>query len=224
MTTASKVGSPSCSMDKPKPASSSQLTLGGFGSGNVVSLDGGKRLRLDDKVDFWPRTGAWLAPTTGQKGTGVTSMLAFLVEERERSGQAVPNPVPIKSQRRVICSYCREAAQLHLGTDVYPHRIDLAERYYWVCWPCDAGVACHLRDDGQQPLGELANEELRGARSSAHAAIDPLWKDGVMTRDAAYEWLSQATRIPRIRCHIGMLDPTECRLVVEVVAARSDFP
>jgi hypothetical protein len=211
-------------MNKPKQASSSQLTLGGFGSGNVVSLDGGKRLRLDDKVDFWPRTAAWRAVPTGEEGTGVTSMLAFLVKERERSGRSVPKPVPIETRRRVTCSYCRKAAQLHGGKDVYPHRKDLAERNFWVCWPCDAWVACHIRDDGQQPLGELANEELRAARTSAHAAFDPLWKDGAMTRDAAYAWLSEATRIPGVRCHIGMMDARECRLVVDAVTARSDLP
>ena len=211
-------------MNKPKQASSSQHTLGGFGSGNVVSLDGGKRLRLDDKVDFWPRTGAWRALSMGQEGTGVTSMLAFLVKERERSGQSVPKPVPMQTQRRVICNYCQAAAQLHGGKDVYPHRKDLAERNFWVCWPCEAWVGCHIGGDGQQPLGELANEELRAARMSAHVAFDPLWKDGAMTRDAAYQWLSEVTRIPRVRCHIGMMDAGECRLVVDAVTARSDFP
>ena len=58
-------------MNKPKQASISQHTLGGFGSGNVVSLDGGKRLRLDDKVgvvkpgllgsdDFFTRAFDWM--------------------------------------------------------------------------------------------------------------------------------------------------------------------
>lgn len=211
-------------MNKPKQASSEQLTLGAFGKGNVVSLDGGKRLRLDDKVDFWPGTGTWRVLPTGQEGIGVTSMLAFLVKERESSGQPMPVPVPLTTQRRVICNYCRKAAQLHGGKDVYPHRKDLAVRNFWVCWPCDAWVGCHIGGDGQQPLGELANEELRAARMSAHAAFDPLWKDGEMTRDAAYEWLSETTGIPRVRCHIGMMDAVECRLVVSAVTCRSDFP
>jgi hypothetical protein len=209
-------------MNKPKEASSSQLTLGAFGTGSVVTLDGGKRLRLDDKVDFWPSTGSWKVLSTGQEGIGVTSMFAFLEQERERVGLAAPKPVPIKTQRRVNCRYCQKAAQLHRGTDVYPHRDDLAERYYWVCWPCDAWVGCHVPGDGQHPLGELANEEVRAARRSAHAAFDPLWKDGEMSRHAAYDWLSEALRIPRIRCHIGMMDADECRLVVSAVASRSD--
>ena len=102
--------------------------------------------------------------------------------------------------------------------DVYPDRKDLAERNSWVRWPCDAWVGCHIGGDEQQPPGELANEELRAARISAHAAFDPLWKDGAMNRDAAYEWLSEATRIP-----IGMMDARKCRLDVAAVASRSDF-
>jgi hypothetical protein len=211
-------------MTKPKQASSGQLMLGAFGQGNVVSLDGGKRLRLDDKVDFWPGTGQWKVEATGQEGIGMTSMLAFLEQERERSGQPVPPRVPIPTQRRLRCNYCGKPAQLHGGKDVYPHRKDLAERKFWVCWPCNAWVGCHAGGDEHQPLGELADEELRAARMSAHAAFDPLWKDGEMSRDAAYEWLSNATRIPGIRCHVGMMDVEECRRVTAAVASRTLTP
>lgn len=210
-------------MNKLKQASSGQLTLGAFGQGNVVSLDGGKRLRLDDKVDFWPGTGKWRVLSTDEEGVGVTSALAFLVQERERSGQAPPKPVPIETRRRVLCNYCGNAAQLHGGKDVYPHRKDLAEHNFWVCWSCDAWVGCHVGGDGQEPLAELANEDLRSARMSAHAAFDPLWKNGEMSRDAAYDWLSAATKIPRMRCRIAMLDVDECRRVVAAIASRSDL-
>jgi len=64
-----------------------QLCLGGFGSGNVVSLDGGKRLRLDDKVDFWPDTGVWRILSTQQESRGVSAMRASLVGEQERAGK-----------------------------------------------------------------------------------------------------------------------------------------
>ena len=73
-------------------------------------------------------------------------------------------------------------------------------------------------------LGELANEDLRAARMSAHAAFDPLWKDGEMSGDAAYDWLSTATKIPRIRCRIAKLDADERRRVVAAIASRSDPP
>ena len=156
-------------MMKPNQVPNGQLTLGGFGTGSVVRLDGGKRLRLDDKVEFWPATGKWKALSNDKDGVGVTSMLAFLEQERERSGQPVPEPVPMPSTRRVLCNYCGKPAQLHGGKDVYPHRKDLVERKFWVCWSCDAWVGCHLGGNGEEPLGELANEELRAARISAHS-------------------------------------------------------
>ena len=40
-----------------------------------------------------------MALPMGQEGVGVTSMLAFLEKEREREGNAVPNPLPIQTQR-----------------------------------------------------------------------------------------------------------------------------
>jgi hypothetical protein len=107
--------------------------------------------------------------------------------------------------------------------DVYPDRPELAARLFWVCWPCDAWVSCRSGDANHQPLGSLANEELRLARRSAHAAFDPLWKDGEMTREAAYEWLAHAMRMPRMNCHIGAMDAEECQRVRLAVAERSDL-
>ena len=46
-------------MSKPMMGSAGQMGLGGFGDGSVVKLDGGKRMRLDDRVDFWPGTQTW---------------------------------------------------------------------------------------------------------------------------------------------------------------------
>src|SRR5689334_11179313 len=142
-----------------KRASGAQMGLGGFGAGNVVQLDGGKRVRLDDKVDFWPATGVWRALEVGPgctevaSGHGMSSMLEFLKRERERAGHPVAKPVPLHSDSRVRCDHCRQPAELHLGTAVYPERKDLAERQFWVCWACDAWVGCHSGTD--KPFGPL---------------------------------------------------------------------
>ncbi len=64
--------------------------------------------------------------------------------------------------------------------------------------------------DGTDPLGRLANAELRLEKRKAHAAFDPLWKSGQMTRRDAYAWLSEATGIDADRCHIGMMDVSDC--------------
>jgi hypothetical protein len=95
----------------------------------------------------------------------------------------------------------------------------LAHLRFWQCAPCDAYVGCH--SGTTNPLGRLANAELRQAKIAAHAAFDPLWKfhtfkDGhqSMTRNAAYQWLADQLGIPRADCHIGMFDVDRCRLVI----------
>jgi len=70
------------------------------------------------------------------------------------------------------------------------------------------------------PLGRLANAELRAAKRAAHAAFDPIWKGGDMSRHAAYGWLAKQLGISRANCHIGMFDVDGCEAVVTAAAAR----
>lgn len=60
------------------------------------------------------------------------------------------------------------------------------------------------------------------ARQDAHRAFDRLWKDGHMTRSAAYRWLSKTLEIPPERCHIRMMDASTA-LDVECVAEEYYF-
>ncbi|MFT3955769.1 MAG: zinc-finger-containing protein [Piscinibacter sp.] len=211
-------------MNKVQKGSSQQQTFGEFSQGSMVSLDDGRRLRLDDKVDFWPATGTWQVLATGEEGTGPTSMFAYLAEQRTLAGQPVPKPVAINSKRQVFCNYCGKRAGLFTGKDVYPHREDLHERRFWVCWPCNAWVGCHKAGDGTEPLGMLADEPLRNARSAAHNAFDPLWQNGEMSREDAYAWLADAMGISALKCHIGWMDIDECRRVLDVMATRDSIP
>jgi hypothetical protein len=200
----------------------SQPSLGGMGQGSVVKLDGGQRLRMDDVLDFWPKTGVWKVLATGEEGRGASSMFDFLAKERARAGRPLGEPAPVATERHVDCDYCGKPAGLFTGKDVYPHRKELAHKLFWVCWSCDAWVGCHDEGDGHRPLGDLAREDLRDARRAAHDAFDPLWQSGVMKRADAYAWLSHATGIPEFRCRIGMMDVEQCRRVVDAVAARDD--
>ena len=119
----------------------------------------------------------------------------------------------MKGVFKVKCPYCGTRAQLVDGTDIYPHRPDLAEKKFYQCAPCDAYVGCH--PGTTNTLGRLANAELRKAKMAAHAAFDPLWKSGAKKRDSAYAWLSDALGMEKKDCHIGMMDVADCRQVVE---------
>ena len=70
--------------------------------------------------------------------------------------------------------------------------------------------------DGTLPMGRLANAELRSAKQAAHAAFDPIWKSGFLSRRAAYTWLADVLGIPFDQCHIGEFDLQRCRQVVGI--------
>ena len=114
----------------------------------------------------------------------------------------------------VICPYCNQPAQLVGGDVIYPHLPWLHGKMFYSCVPCGAYVGCH--DGTTQPLGCLANAQLRVAKMAAHTAFDPLWKSHRLTRTAAYRWLARELGIEVGDCHIGMFDVEQCRRVVEV--------
>ena len=116
-----------------------------------------------------------------------------------------------------LCPYCGMRAKRANGCDLYPHRPDLWKKKFVVCFPCDARVGCHANGD---PLGELANAELRSIRIKAHAAFDPKWKQGGMSRSKAYRWLSKQLGIRFEDTHIGMFDMDQCQRVIEVCESK----
>lgn len=114
----------------------------------------------------------------------------------------------------VICDYCNIATRLAKGSEIYPHRPDLSSLNFYLCDSCGAYVGCHKNGDGKRPLGRVANEKLRKAKSKAHAAFDPIWKSGKMTRGAAYSALAKSMGIYKEQCHIGMFNVEQCEYVV----------
>lgn len=116
--------------------------------------------------------------------------------------------------REVNCDYCGKPAKCVSGKTIYAHRPDLHGLFFWLCPPCDAYVGTHKTSPDMAPLGRLANAELRKAKSAAHAAFDPLWKSGRMSRRAAYAWLSDKLGLPPEKTHIGMFDVDTCAAVV----------
>lgn len=131
---------------------------------------------------------------------------------------------------RPTCPYCDRQPELVTGAKIYPHRPDLFAKKFWLCAPCDAYVGCHPPagrkgkggvGDGSVPLGRLANAELRRAKQAAHAAFDPLWRSGEMSRSEAYAWLASALGISGENCHIGMFGVEGCRAVIAAMNARS---
>ena len=114
------------------------------------------------------------------------------------------------------CPTCSARGTLVTGVEVYPHRPDLADKRFWVCQPCDTRVGCHPGTD--RPLGRMANAQTRALKSKAHEAFDPLWRDGAMTRSAAYAWLAGSLGLRE--AHMGSLSDLDLARVVELCWAK----
>jgi hypothetical protein len=128
----------------------------------------------------------------------------------------------------VKCPYCGNEAELKTGYHVYPHRPDLADLKIWACDLCDAWVGTHKNSPDHKPLGRLANAELRRAKMAAHAAFDPLWKSGQMSRSKAYALLAEKMGIDPKDAHIGMFDVEQCKTVIllctpQIIKERKSF-
>lgn len=120
-----------------------------------------------------------------------------------------------------VCPYCGANAVLVHSRVVYGNGRDYGN--VWVCsnYPtCDAYVGVHRSTN--RPLGRLANRRLRNAKMTAHDAFDPIWKEKILSRSAAYGWLAEQMEIPVEQCHIGMFDVGQCRKVVQVVSRGID--
>lgn len=100
------------------------------------------------------------------------------------------------------------------GREIYPHRPDLFTRRFWICRPCMAYVGCH--PGTTRPLGQPAGPALRQARIRAHAALDPLWQSGWMSRNDVYRELSG---ILGYEVHVAQSNEQQCERIIEACAA-----
>lgn len=66
----------------------------------------------------------------------------------------------------------------------------------------------------------MANAETRIWRTKAHAAFDPLWKSGNMTRDNAYRMISE--KLQR-KIHIAESDVETCKDIIAFIKDRESI-
>lgn len=117
------------------------------------------------------------------------------------------------------CPYCGSQAVCRDSSTVYGKSYGRV----WVCarYPeCDSYVGCHR--GSRQPLGRMANKELRALKRKVHSAFDSLWKSGVMKRTQAYKWLADELKIPQWSCHIGMFDKETCEEALRICKNSPD--
>lgn len=109
------------------------------------------------------------------------------------------------------CPYCGSLVIRRSNATIYGRQYGNGQ--VWVCsrFPfCDSYVGCHPNGD---PLGTLANAELRAVRLDAHKVFDALWNKRGWWRRDAYRWLARKLDIPEKECHIAMFDLDTCEKV-----------
>ena len=115
---------------------------------------------------------------------------------------------------RMRCPYCGAPVVYRSADGIYRENHLNAMLYVCSKYPkCDAYVRVH--EGTKIPVGTLANKELRNLRRTAHLYFDQLYQTGLMTKDAAYEWLSVLLCTPPSEAHIGHLGDYYCKKVIE---------
>lgn len=121
--------------------------------------------------------------------------------------------------KKIFCTGCNKdvIAQLTNGEEMYPQRKDLYDIPFWICDTCKAFVGCHWKtNQPTKPLGVLATQELKDARKSIHAVLDPFWRSGKIGRGRAYAYVSN--RIGKEYHNGEIRSVEEARSIYHIVA------
>ena len=130
------------------------------------------------------------------------------------------------SKRAIHCCGCERTVQARLtdGREVYPHRSDLFALPFWKCDVCGNVVGCHHKTrDRTRPLGVIPTPEISRARKLIHSKLDPIWRDGRMSRARLYGEISKAIDQQFHASSIRSLEEAEMVLTaIEQIVERLD--
>jgi len=108
---------------------------------------------------------------------------------------------------KVICPKCSQEAPWLENKSKYGKNYGKSYMCYY-CKDCDTYVGCH--NNTRQPLGTMADKELRDERMKTHNLFDNLWKSGQMNRKKAYKLLNNYFGK---EIHIGQSDKEMCQKI-----------
>ena len=118
----------------------------------------------------------------------------------------------IKIFNAEVCPYCGSKTRRTNQMEVYNKKYSDNEMIVCSEFPkCDSYVGCHSTGE---PLGRLANKELRQAKKRAHYYFDQIWDGDKKERGYTYYHLQQFLGIPKEFTHIGMFSIRTCEKVV----------
>lgn len=120
----------------------------------------------------------------------------------------------MKRKYNVKCQYCGAKAVLRDGKYVHGDLAFPGEKL-WVCshYPkCDSYVTAY--DGTNRPPGILANAALRRKRQQTHNILCKLWKERIMTKREAYQWLRFKFGLSEAQAHIDRFLEYSCDEVI----------
>ena len=117
-------------------------------------------------------------------------------------------------QTQIRCPYCGSPAILRSADGIYKDNSKHVMLYVCKNYPeCDAYVRVHTGT--KIPVGSLADRKLRELRKTAHDYFNQLYLSGRMSKQEAYQWLSDILEAPLSEAHIGHLGEYYCGVVIE---------
>lgn len=87
------------------------------------------------------------------------------------------------------------------------------------CKKCGAFVGTHMNNP-TEPLGVLADEEMRDLRKQCHELFDKRWSNN-KERLIRYKWLAYKLDIPLSRCHFAMFDKSMLNKALVILKEES---
>lgn len=120
-------------------------------------------------------------------------------------------------QKQLKCPYCGAYAYCRPASIVYGNVSRRKDSYLYICsrWPaCDSYVGVH--QNSREPLGTLANSELRHKRILAHRALSELQCQRHMKKWEAYIWLQAKLGLNESQAHIGMFSEYMCEQTISL--------
>lgn len=113
-----------------------------------------------------------------------------------------------------ICPYCKSKTKVVSEEHIYGRSYKGKSMICCINFPnCDSYVGTHEKDG--TALGRLANNQLRQLKKVTHSWFDRIWREKHMSRNEAYEWLSEEINIPLDYCHIGMMNINSCKKAIQ---------
>ena len=134
------------------------------------------------------------------------------------SVEKVKNPLPVPT----ICPNCSSSVELISNSKIYRKEIGEGPfAYRCTGSECQSYVGIHPKTD--IPLGTLADEKTRKARSAAKAIFQPMWEIDGFTKDSAYAWLAEKMGIKHEHCHVGWFNFEQCNQVIEICKKQREI-